>query len=214
MHIPDGFIAPVVFVPAGFTAVSIWLVQLRRLRSNLRATAVPLLAALAAAMFVLMMIALPLPGGTSVHASGVALLALRFSLGPVDLLTGVVLFLQAVVFGQGGITTLGVNAIALGLVGGAAARGCLRLPVPHSVRAALAGVLSVLASAFVTSIVLGLQPLLGKDAAGNSLYFPFPLRLAVPAVMGSHVFVAMAEGFFTLAADRLLGRMEASRARR
>ena len=213
MHIPDGFIAPVMYIPAGGAAAALWVAQLRRLRTRLNVAVMPRLAALGAAMFVLMMLALPLPGGTSAHANGVALVALRFSLGPVYLVTGVVLFLQAIIFAQGGITTLGVNALALGLAAGTA-RSCLRLPLPAPARAMLAGALSVLAAALVTAVALGLQPILAHDSHGRPLYFPFPLSVTLPAILGSHLIVAIAEGFLTMTVDQLLGRLEAGRDRR
>ena len=75
MHIPDGFISPRFFVPAYAVAAGCWACAVRRLRRDLPEEAIPRLAVLTALAFVLMMVAIPLPGGTSVHATGVALLA-------------------------------------------------------------------------------------------------------------------------------------------
>ncbi len=204
MHIPDGFIAPVVYLPASGAASLLWLSRLRRLRTEVRTAALPLLAALGAALFVLMLLSLPLPGGTSVHATGVAVLALRFRWGTVYLVTALALFIQTVLLGVGGITTLGINALALGLLGGGTARLCLRLPLPRSARVFAAGLLSVLAAAILIALCLGLQPLVASDAAGRPLYFPFPLAVAFPALVLPHLAVGVAEGLLTVGVDRLM----------
>ncbi|MBD3336610.1 MAG: cobalamin biosynthesis protein CbiM, partial [Candidatus Eisenbacteria bacterium] len=74
MHIPDGFIAPQMYLPAYAAAAGLWSYALRRLRRTLRGDTLPRLAVLTALTFVLMSLTIPLPGGTSVHATGVALL--------------------------------------------------------------------------------------------------------------------------------------------
>ena len=80
MHIPDGFIAPQMYLPLYGGAAGAWVYATRRLRRTLDDRTLPLLAALTAFAFVVMMIMIPLPGGTTVHASGVAILAIAFGI--------------------------------------------------------------------------------------------------------------------------------------
>ena len=121
MHIPDGFIAPQMYLPAYGVAAGLWAYGLRRLRRALREETIPRLAVLTAFCFVAMMVMLPLPGGTSAHATGIALLALLFGVWTAFIAVSVVLLIQALLFGAGGVTALPVNALAMGLVGSAAA---------------------------------------------------------------------------------------------
>ena len=98
-----------------------WYVAVRRVRQALTGRTVPTLALLAAFSFVLMMFNIPLPGGTTGHAVGGTLLAI--ALGPWAAVIGisVVLLIQALFFGDGGLMAFGANcfnmAIVLPLVG-------------------------------------------------------------------------------------------------
>jgi cobalt/nickel transport system permease protein len=149
VHIPDGFIAPQLYLPAYGLAAGLWTFALRRLRASLQEETLPRLAVLTAFCFVLMLIMVPLPGGTSVHASGVALLAILFGVWSAFLAISLVLLIQALLFGAGGVTALAVNALAMGLVGSAVARGAYLLLRGFRERLALvaAGWLSVNVSA-------------------------------------------------------------------
>jgi cobalt/nickel transport system permease protein len=60
---------------------------------------------------------IPVPGATSTHLTGVTLLALLFGPLAAFVCEGLVLLVQALFFGAGGITVLGVNALAMGLLG-------------------------------------------------------------------------------------------------
>ena len=145
--------------------------------------------------FVVMMFNVPLPGGTSGHAVGVA--AATIVLGPWGsiLAISVALVIQALFFGDGGVTAIGANCFNMAIVGSFVASAVLvaaagRAPLASSrrvVAAALAGYVAVNAAALATAVELGLQPLLYHDASGAPLYCPYPLGIAVPAMMIGHL---------------------------
>jgi cobalt/nickel transport system permease protein len=58
------------------------------------------------------------------------------------------------------------------------------------IAAGLAGYVSINAAALCAAIEFGLQPLLFKDASGAPLYAPYPLSIAIPAMMAGHLTVA------------------------
>ena len=60
---------------------------------------------------------IPVPGGTSTHLVGVTLLALLYDPLVAFVCESLVLLVQALFFGAGGVTVLGVNALAMGLLG-------------------------------------------------------------------------------------------------
>ena len=62
----------------------------------------PRVGVLTAVTFVLMMLSIPVPGGSTVHFSGVALLALSFGGWTAFLCVTLVLLMQATMFGVGG----------------------------------------------------------------------------------------------------------------
>ncbi|MEM2924237.1 MAG: cobalt transporter CbiM [Methanocellales archaeon] len=117
MHIPDGFIpleqcAIYFLITAPFIALSIkWA------RKEMDDKKVPLLATLAAGIFAIQAINIPIPWGTSGHMVGAVLAAIVFSSpwAGVLLLT-IVLLVQGFVFADGGITALGANILNMGII--------------------------------------------------------------------------------------------------
>jgi cobalt/nickel transport system permease protein len=183
-----------------------WYASLRRLRCTFNARLVPLISVFAAFCFVIMMFNLPLPGGTTGHALGVTIAAIVLGPSGAILATSIAIAIQALFFGDGGITTLGANcfnmAIAGALTGYAVYRlVAMRAPVASRRRvlaAAVAGYLAVNVSALLAAFEFGIQPLLFHDASGTPLYAPYPLRIALPAMMAGHLLVAgVAEALIT-----------------
>jgi cobalt/nickel transport system permease protein len=70
----------------------------------------------AAFVFVLQMFNLPIPGGTTGHAVGGAVVALVFGPWPALTIVSLVLLIQAFVFGDGGLTAFGANSFAMAFV--------------------------------------------------------------------------------------------------
>lgn len=211
MHIPDGFIAPQAYLPALAVAGLAWTYAARRVRRELDADTLPFLAATTALSFVLMMVALPLPGGTTAHAAGIGLLAVAFGGWMAFLAVSLVLVMQALLFGDGGITALPINALAMGLVGAFAARAAWRLLGRRweTVALFLAGWLSITLPAVLVALALGIQPLIAHDAAGAPLFFPFGLAVTLPAVVLPHLLVGLAEGVLTVFGYRYLTGLRA-----
>jgi cobalt/nickel transport system permease protein len=200
MHIPDGFLSPQTYLPAWGLAAVAWAWAGRGLASRLDETLVPRLAMLTALAYALGLIMLPLPGGTSGHALGVAVLALVFGVRLAFLAYSGVLLLQALLFGAGGITALGVNALALGLVGAALAVGLRRLlaGAGETVAVALAAFLSLQVSALLVALVLGVQPSIARREDGTPLFFPLGPEITVPAVLLPHLLIGLGEAVLTV----------------
>lgn len=211
MHIPDGFISPQTYLPAYAAAAGLWAYAARRVRRELDADTLPFLAAYTALSFVLMMVALPLPGGTTAHAAGIGLLAVCFGAWMAFLAVSLVLAMQALLFGDGGITALPINALAMGLVGSLAAVAAWKLlgRLHQATALLLAGWLSIVLPALLVALVLGMQPLVARDASGAPLFFPFGLDIVLPAVVLPHLLVGVAEGVLTVLGYRYLTRLRA-----
>ncbi len=214
MHIPDGFLSPQTYLPAYALCAGLWWVGIRRVRRALDADTLPYLAVLTALAFALMMLALPLPGGTTVHAAGIGLLAVNFGIWLAFLAVSLVLAMQALLFGDGGVTALAVNALAMGLVGSAGARLAWRLLSPLHQPTALfaAGWLSVVLPALLVAVALGIQPSIAHDSTGKPLFFPFDLSITLPAVLLPHLLVGVGEGVLTWLGTVYLQRLKARHA--
>ena len=54
------------------------------------------------------------------------------------------------------------------------------------------------AAALTTAVMFGLQPLLAKGADGRPLYFPYPLKVALPVMAAQHLlFFGLIEAVLT-----------------
>ncbi len=217
MHIPDGYLSPSTCATMYVASAGFWWQALRRTRRQMLGRALPRLALMAAFCFVVMLFNLPLPGGTTGHALGVGIAAIV--LGPWGgmMAVSLALAIQALFFGDGGITTLGANCFNMAIAGSLAAWGIYHLLSMGSaamsrrrlVAAALAGYGSINLAALLAAIELGIQPMLFHDASGVPLYAPYPLRVAIPAMMLGHLTIAgVAEALMTAGLFGYLRRNE------
>jgi len=202
MHIPDGYLSPSTCVALYAGAAPFWYVALRRLKRWLSTRLIPLLSVFAAFSFLVMMFNLPLPGGTTGHALGVAIGAIVLGPWASILALSIALLIQALFFGDGGVTTLGANCFNMAIAGSLVAYIVYRLLAGRAaitssrrvVAAALAGYTAINASALCAALELGIQPLLFRDPRGAPLYAPYPLSIAIPAMMIGHLtFAGLAE---------------------
>src|SRR5918911_4740605 len=106
MHIPDGYLSPIISLGTGAVTVPAWAVAVRKVQAVLNQRTMPLLAIFSAFTFTIMMFNVPVPGGTTAHAVGGTLIAVV--LGPWAAVIGVsmALILQALFFGDGGILAI------------------------------------------------------------------------------------------------------------
>lgn len=203
MHIPDGYLSPATCAVLYASSVPFWYVATARVKRLLHTRMVPLLSVFAAFSFVIMMFNLPLPGGTTGHAVGVGIATIVLGPWAAMLAISVALLIQALFFGDGGITAFGANAFNMAIVGALVANVVYRLlagrdtalTAPRRVVAAgVAGYCAINAAALLAAIEFGLQPMLFHDATGTPLYAPYPLHIAVPAMMIGHLtFAGLAE---------------------
>jgi len=198
MHIPDGYLSPSTCATLYAGSTPFWYVSLQKMKRRLNTQAVPLLSVFAAFSFVIMMFNLPLPGGTTGHAVGVGIAAIVLGPWGSILAISVALVIQAIFFGDGGITAIGANCFNMAIVGSLVAYAVYRLIAGRAaiesprrvVAAAIAGYSAINASALLAAIEFGIQPMLFHDASGTPLYAPYPLHIAVPAMMIGHLTVA------------------------
>jgi cobalt/nickel transport system permease protein len=202
MHIPDGYLSPATSAAAFAAMTPFWMVAGRKARKALRSAAAPRLGLFAAFSFVVMMFNIPLPGGTSGHAVGGALMALV--LGPWQAVLGVsaALTIQALFFHDGGNFALGANcltmAVALPFTAWFVFRLLRRGGLGEAWAAGLAGWFGLMAAALGVSAMLGIQPALGHTAAGVPLYYPYSLPQTLAAMIPAHALVAApVEGLVT-----------------
>ena len=198
MHIPDGYLSPVTCAALYAASTPFWYVAGQRIKKTLSMRMVPLLSVFAAFSFIIMMFNLPLPGGTTGHATGAALAAIVLGPWAAVISVSIALVIQAVFFGDGGILAIGANSFTMAIVGVFVAHYAYRIIAGNTalsaprriVAAAVAGYLSINAAACVTAVLFGIQPMFFTDSNGAPLYAPYPLDIAIPAMMIGHLGIA------------------------
>jgi len=208
MHIPDNYLSPSTCATFGVVMLPVWRRASLKVKNEITRQKMPLLGVAAAFSFLIMMFNIPLPGGTTGHAIGGALIAIL--LGPYSAVFAVTIALaiQALFFGDGGVLAIGVNCFNMAFIMPFTAFYLFKIMkkiIPSKngeyFGAFLGGYISVNIAALVTAIEFGVQPLLFKDSSGLPLYSPYDLSVSIPAMTIPHLLVVgILEGIITLGA--------------
>jgi cobalt/nickel transport system permease protein len=197
MHIPDGYLGPVTCGVLYALMLPIWTAASGIVKKALKARQVPMLAIAAAFNFVIMMFNIPIPAGTTGHATGAVLVAILLGPWAACIAVTVALVIQALLFGDGGITAIGANCFNMAfievfsgyymykLISGASSTTSSR----RVFAAGIAGYIAINIAASSTAVMFGIQPLLHRSASGQPLYCPYGLDVAVPVMLSEHILI-------------------------
>ena len=205
MHIPDGYLSPQTYIPLYGVFVAFVAVALKKVKLEISARNVPYLGMASAFSFIIMMFNLPIPGGTSGHAVGSAVIAIIFGPWVSVIAVSVALIIQAFIFGDGGITTIGANcfnmAIFMSFLASFIFRLFIRFPLGKrkiAFAAFIAGYLSLVGTSLLTATEFGIQPLIASSSDGKALYCPYDLSIALPVMALEHLLLfGIVEGVIT-----------------
>ena len=189
MHIPDGFIPIsqcliyyVILIVALYFSVK-WA------KSNLDEKRIPLLAVLAAGIFAIMSMNMPIPFGTSGHMVGGALVAIVFFAPEAAVLVfTVVLLIQALIFADGGITALGANVLNMAIIG-----GCTGLYTFKGLEGKIGKYPAAGIAAWLATILAALACAIEMGIAGT-----FPMNIGIPSMVLYHFFIGIIEAVLTV----------------
>jgi cobalt/nickel transport system permease protein len=198
MHIPDGYLSPVTSLIFFVLILPFWYRGVRGLRQRMYARNVPLIALMAAFSFIVMMFNVPLPGGTTGHAVAGALAAIILGPEVASIAISIALIIQAIFFGDGGILNIGANCFNMAVVLPYVSYAIYHLFATHTpitsrrriAGAAVGGWVGLTLAAFFAAIQFGLQPVFFHTADGTPLYAPYPLSVAIPAMVIPHALIA------------------------
>lgn len=232
MHIPDGYLGPETYGTLWAASISFWVLASKKLKEKVKEAQIPFLAMASSFSLLVMLFAIPLPGGTTGHITGMPLVAIALGPWASILAISVSLAIQAILFGDGGITTLGANCFNMAIVGSFVAYGLYRFlnqrefkilksesshvyPIKNKkllltkwLGAAIGAYLAINISALFTAVELGIQPIL-HHGPGATTYFPFPLKVTLPAILIPHLtLVGGLEVIITMIVLTFLQRMD------
>lgn len=197
MHIPDGYLGPATYSTMFGVTIPFWAYASWKLNKTLKSRQAPYLALGAAFSFVIMMFNIPVLGGTTGHATGTTLIAILLGPWAAIIAVSVALLIQALLFGDGGVTAFGANCFNIACAGSFTGYGLYRLIAGRSgmgskrrwIAGGIAAYIGLNMSALLTAVQLGLQPLIAQGPDGRPLYFTYSLNVTIPAIMLSHIFI-------------------------
>jgi len=225
MHIPDGYLSPQTYVPLYGVSAFFWAISLRKLRKELSEKEIPYLAMAGAFSFLIQMFNIPIPGGTTGHAVGGAITAILLGPWAAVIAISTVLIIQALVFGDGGITAIGANCFNMAVVIPFVSYWIFRAVAGKNIQEAkvqggskrvyiaafVSGYVGLTAGAILTAVEFGIQPLIASGPDGRPLYAPYPFKIAIPAMAIEHMLLfSIVEGLITAAILRYFIKHEPS----
>lgn len=207
MHIPDNYLSPATCAVMGAAMVPVWAKSVQKVKKEVPKVKIPLLGVGAAFSFLLMMFNVPLPGGTTGHAVGGTLLAILLGPYAACISVTVALLIQALLFGDGGILAFGANCFNMAFILPFAGyfiykfiKDRFKTEQGEYIGIMIGSYAGINIAALCAAIEFGIQPLLFQDAAGQPLYCPYSLSVAIPAMTIPHLLVAgIVEVVFTVA---------------
>jgi cobalt/nickel transport system permease protein len=197
--------------------IPIWLYAGNWLKRNLKDRQVPYLALAAAFAFIIMMFNVPIPGGSTGHAVGSGLIAIILGPWVAVVTVSVALLIQALLFGDGGITAFGANCFNMAVVtpfvvfyAYSLISGKTEITSNRRVLGAgIGGWLGLTVAAAVAGIEMGIQPILEHTADGVPLYMPYGLSITVPAMVLEYaLFFSIVEALITALAFGYIARTD------
>lgn len=194
MHIPDGFIngatsAGAVVVAAGGVGAA-----LKTGARTMKDRQIPLAGLTAAFIFALQMLNFPVAAGTSGHLLGGALAALLLGRALGITVLSVVVFVQALLFADGGLSAIGLNVFNMALItalsGWFVFRSLMRFLPKHNASVMVATMIAAWASVVMSSLGFVFEYGLGGQGGVD-------LGVVFTAMIGVHGLIGIGEGLIT-----------------
>jgi cobalt/nickel transport system permease protein len=194
MHVPDGFIDATTSLATGAVAVAGVAVALRGARRELDDRTAPMAGLVATFVFAGQMMNFPVGAGTSGHLLGGTLAAVLAGPWTAVLAITVVLFVQALLMADGGITALGTNVTLMALVavaiGWLVFRGARAVLPRRTTSVAPAAAVGAFVSVPVTAVAFTAIYAVGGTA-------PLALDTLLAAMLSWHLVIGLGEAAIT-----------------
>jgi cobalt/nickel transport system permease protein len=206
MHLGNGAITPeCAAITLGAAAIGLGAATVAIRRQPPAREKLALAAGLGALLFAAQAVNVPLPTGMSAHLVGGALAAWLLGPGLGAWTMAIVLAIQALALGDGGVMALGANIVNMALVPAGCVAVCQRLQLTKSRSAYAAGALAAAASVPLAALLIVGQTALFRSGAELVGWQAFAARMVV-----THCWIGLVEGGLTLAALAALARLDAA----
>lgn len=204
MHLSDGVLDATTSLLFGGVALAWLALAATRGRIDVDDRTAPLAGLLAAFVFAMQLLNLPVLPGVSGHLYGGALAAILLGPWVGALCLAVVVVIQSLLFADGGLTALGANVTNMALLG-TAFGFAVALAARRWARRSRIGLLGVAFAAGLVSTVAAAAGFVVQYAIGG--HADVPLGGLAGAVIGVHAVIGIGEGVITALAVGAIARV-------
>ena len=194
MHIPDGLMAPTILAIGWIVALIAIGFASRRCSSRIANEKVPTMAVLAAGIFVAQMLNFPIVGGTTGHLLGATLAVMIVGPLAAIIVMSIVIIIQGLLFGDGGILAMGLNLTNMAIV--AVLAGAVFLRLTEKLKTEVSVFIASWSSVFIASLVCAAE-LAVSDLISPGTYGVI-WSISIPTVVGLYSIIAIGEALITV----------------
>ncbi|MDD5502512.1 MAG: energy-coupling factor ABC transporter permease [Candidatus Thermoplasmatota archaeon] len=192
MHIPDGLMHPAVAAAGAVIAIGGIALALKRINGKISEDKIPTMALLSGGLFIAQMLNFPVGGGTTGHLIGAALAcAIAGPMAAMIIMT-TILVIQCLLFGDGGITALGLNVLNMAVIGTVVAWSGSVFSQKSKIGILIGAWLSVFAAAGACAAELAISNAINPS-------YGITAKISVPAMLGYHAIIGIGEAAITVA---------------
>ena len=193
MHIPDGLMSPEVLVLGWLIAVPAIALAIWKLNRGMDERLIPFMAVLAGGIFIAQMLNFPVGGGTTGHLIGAALAVILLGPAAAMVVITTILIIQCFVFGDGGITALGLNMLNMAVIAPLITWTTMRTFSGRFERTGI--VIGAWLSVVIAALVAALELSLSYGLSGGA--YGIAPNIAVTAMLGYHILIGIGEATIT-----------------
>lgn len=194
MHIPDGLMDPLIVLAGWSISIIVIFLSMKIINKKIEDRQIPLMAILAAGIFVAQMINFPIGAGTSGHLIGAALAAIILGPYSATIVMATILAIQCLIFGDGGVTALGLNMFNMGIIGCFVGWHVYNI-FPKKYKN-IGIFCASWATVFVGSLACAIQLSLSYSISGGT--YGIPAGIAIPTMLVFHMIIGIGEALITL----------------
>jgi len=202
LHIPDGLIWPGLLAAGWIVAIIMITLAVRKTAHRIPEEQIPTMAVLAAGIFVAQMLNFPIIGGTSGHLIGAVIATAMVGPWAAILVMSVVIIIQGLMFGDGGILALGLNLTNMAVV--AVAGSWFIIGITRNIRIEFSVALAAWMSVFIASIVCAFELALSYSISPE---YGIIGMISIPTMTGLHAVIAIGEAAISTAVVAYLAHL-------
>ncbi len=196
MHIPDGLLSPIILVILWIITIIVLVFSFYRVKTIFEdedsEKIVPYIGVLAATIFAFQFVNYPVPGGTSGHLVGGVLVAVILGPWASLIVLFLVLVVQSLLIGDGGITAIGANTFNMGVIGGILGFYIVKLVVKALNKAKMSKqkkmAIATAIGAYISIVLAALAAAIEVGLSGS-----IPMEIIVPTMVFWYLIIGIGE---------------------